>query len=345
MSDETNSKILGLFKCSKTGSNLSFSDDQKALVNNADEVVAVFDRGVWIFSLHSESMHEEANQTLSVFGNEWTNYDKWGWLQDYPNEKDAKFHYRGGLVEDTKRSLHTKTFLSEKDFEGKILLDAGCGNGRHASESSKLCETLICVDASEAIFAASKNLKERKNVVFVQASLFELPLKKSSVDVVYSIGVMQHTGNASLMLKSLQNILKKDGKFGLNCYGTGHFGYEIIDYSLRYFITKMSKVSQHRVSEIFARTSIIIEKIPIFGKLTHKIIYSFINLQPSRCIMFDWYSPILAEHYSRKKLKRLFNNYDLKVEHSNVPMEGVSYKALRRFIAHGAFELKLSKLK
>lgn len=339
MSDGLNSKILKLFECPKTGSDLSFSEDKKALMNDSNEIVAIFERGVWVFALHSESRNEKANQTLSVFGNEWTNYDKWGWLQEYPDEKDAELHYRGGLVEHSKRSLHGKTFLSEKDFNRKIVLDAGCGNGRHASESSKLCDTLICVDASDAIFVAAKNLNGRRNIIFIQASLFELPLKKSSVDVIYSIGVMQHTGNARIMLKSLQEILKKDGVLGLNCYGSGHIGYEIIDYSLRYFITKMNRSSQHRVSNFFASTAIFIEKVPFFGK----VIYSFINLQPSKCIMFDWYSPIIAEHYSRRYLRRLFNEFGLQVEKSSVPMEGISLKAIKRLINHDAFHLRIVK--
>ena len=64
MSDGLNSKILELFECPKTGSALSFSKDKKALMNDSKDIVAIFERGVWVFALHSESRHEKALEYL-----------------------------------------------------------------------------------------------------------------------------------------------------------------------------------------------------------------------------------------------------------------------------------------
>jgi ubiquinone/menaquinone biosynthesis C-methylase UbiE len=102
-------------------------------------------------------------------------------------------------------------------LSGKTVLDAGCGAGRFAEVALELGGHLIAVDASTAIYAAKENLQGR-DALFVRSDLASLPLKSSSVEYVYCIGVLQHTKNPEVIVRELIRVLKKEGELTLTFY-------------------------------------------------------------------------------------------------------------------------------
>lgn len=96
--------------------------------------------------------------------------------------------------------------------EGKIILEAGCGSGRftpYALELAGDSGLVISFDYSNAVDAASN--KPSKNLLRIQADIFNLPLRDESCDKCFCFGVLQHTPSAKNAIKSLVNSLRGGG--------------------------------------------------------------------------------------------------------------------------------------
>ena len=105
-------------------------------------------------------------------------------------------------------------------FDGKIVLDAGAGNGLHACFASEFgAEEVYTIDLSTAVESAFDNCRDRKNVYVSQADLYAPPFNEGSFDYIYSIGVIQHLPEREKALKKLTSLLKTGGHFSIWVYG------------------------------------------------------------------------------------------------------------------------------
>jgi SAM-dependent methyltransferase len=96
-------------------------------------------------------------------------------------------------------------------FEGKIVLDAGCGKGRHIRLAAGFgAKLVIGMDLSEAIEVAYNNTKDLGNVFLIQADVYHPPLKPE-LDYIYCVGVLHHLANPAQGFKALHSILKGGG--------------------------------------------------------------------------------------------------------------------------------------
>jgi SAM-dependent methyltransferase len=107
-------------------------------------------------------------------------------------------------------------------YKNKIVLDAGCGNGRFSYVISRYSPKLhIAFDISSGIkHAQSIILKNNPNapIAFVQGDITRPPFKKSCFDIVFSWGVIHHTPNTRLTFSGLAKLVKNQGVFGLYVY-------------------------------------------------------------------------------------------------------------------------------
>jgi SAM-dependent methyltransferase len=98
------------------------------------------------------------------------------------------------------------------------VLDAGTGAGRFADVVSRAGGEVIGVDLSSAVDAAYNNIGERPNVHFIQADLFDLPLKENIFDAIFSIGVLHHTPSTQDAFRKLVPLLKQEGEIAIWVY-------------------------------------------------------------------------------------------------------------------------------
>jgi ubiquinone/menaquinone biosynthesis C-methylase UbiE/uncharacterized protein YbaR (Trm112 family) len=119
--------------------------------------------------------------------------------------------------------LSTNRFYSETGWtkewlKGKWVLDAGCGAGRFLDAASQSDCNVVGLDISNAVDAARANLAGRRNVHFVQASIYELPFRSSVFDGCYCIGVVQHTPDPQKTMRTLPRVLRPGGRIAITAY-------------------------------------------------------------------------------------------------------------------------------
>lgn len=103
--------------------------------------------------------------------------------------------------------------------ENKVVLDAGCGKGRHTAVISRSrAKAVVGVDIGSAIDVAYENAGSMHNVHIIQADLKRLPLKPV-FDWICSTGVLHHMEQPETGFSSLREKLAPGGALSVWVYG------------------------------------------------------------------------------------------------------------------------------
>jgi len=150
------------------------------------------------------SLDHERSRTAEAFGYSWTHYPK-----------------QNPYTEDQWRDwIHP---LTEVDFPGKVVLDAGCGLGGFAEYASAWgAARVVGADISEAVDAARERLGDR--IELVQADLYALPFAPQSFDLAYSIGVLHHLPDPERGFRAVAGLVKPGGHVFAWVYGRENNG-------------------------------------------------------------------------------------------------------------------------
>lgn len=143
-------------------------------------------------------------KTVQAFGNQWTHYH-----QGDADREELKilFERYFSLVEWDKLPAHAQGF------------DAGCGTGRWAVLASERLGHLHCIDASaEALEVAKRNLSHISHCSFHNCSIEAAPIRESSLDFGYSLGVLHHMPHTQRALDDCVKYLKPGAPFLLYLY-------------------------------------------------------------------------------------------------------------------------------
>lgn len=76
---------------------------------------------------------------------------------------------------------------------GRRVLEVGCGMGKYLRIVSEDAAEVIGMDLSDSLHRARDVTSHRRNVHLVQGDILNPPLKRQSIDFVYSVGVLHHT--------------------------------------------------------------------------------------------------------------------------------------------------------
>mgnify|MGYP000844138765 CR=1 FL=1 len=108
--------------------------------------------------------------------------------------------------------------LSPAELCGKLILDVGCGTGRFAEIALEAGAIVVGLDYSSAAYIAAKNLERYKNFLAICGDIYNLPFKKKSFDLVYCLGVLQHTPDVEKAFKNLPSMVKDHGLLVVDYY-------------------------------------------------------------------------------------------------------------------------------
>ena len=104
--------------------------------------------------------------------------------------------------------------VTEEDYVGKQVLDAGCGSGEYACWFASKGSRVTGIDLSSgSLREARAYAKEAglNNIHFEKRSVLETGFPNASFDLVYCTGVLHHTPDPSGGLMELCRVLRPGG--------------------------------------------------------------------------------------------------------------------------------------
>ncbi len=143
--------------------------------------------------------------TVSGFGDEWQRFDQRA-LMENTSEHRVLFE------------SYFSIFPWEKLPQSAVGFDLGCGTGRWAALVAPRVGHLHCIDPSEAIEVARRNLASHSNSSFHRATVDAIPLPDSSSDFGYSLGVLHHVPETREGIRQCVAKLKPGAPFLLYLY-------------------------------------------------------------------------------------------------------------------------------
>lgn len=207
--------------------------------------------------------------------------------------------------------------FQEKDFVGKVALDAGCGVGRHTYWAAKFgAKDVIGVDLSDAVEPAEKNCRELSNAHIVQADIYNLPFAKA-FDIVMSIGVLHHLPDPENGFRSLKEFLKPGGLLLIWVYGRLHNNMAVYIYeSIRTITRRLPKRVVHILCHPFAlfvhmcnAISDGIESISNSKRIADMVPFSYYRMFPYEVKLNDAFDVLATPKSRYYRMEEIHNWY------------------------------------
>ncbi|MEO9038249.1 MAG: class I SAM-dependent methyltransferase [Gemmatimonadaceae bacterium] len=110
-----------------------------------------------------------------------------------------------------------ETCLPREFFRGKVLLDAGCGNGKLTQQITTLGAETVGIDFSDSVVQAHAR-RSSPNVHYVRGDLQRPPFAAGAFDVVVSNGVLHHTPNTERAFQAVATCVRDGGAFYMWLY-------------------------------------------------------------------------------------------------------------------------------
>jgi SAM-dependent methyltransferase len=273
--------------------------------------------GVPRFVKHA--LNEDQARTRDSFGDEWTRlYPEHGHsTPEWQAERDIFLEY-------------TRSLPSE--YRGKLVLDAGCGNGRYAKLANDWGSRVVCVDISTAVEIAQANVGTRPEVAVVQADLFKLPFKPGLFDIVYSIGVLHHTPDAKGAFQAIQPLVKPGGFFSIFMHGQGNRALYATNRWLRAWTAKASYRTTYNFCLLLTGLAKLLLMIPFVGPVLYIAGRQVIFFSPDQHNNYDHFSAGFTSFHRKEEIRGWYAGWDdVAVRYQGVASESIYARGARPF--------------
>ena len=241
-------------------------------------------------------------KTSSSFGFQWNQF-----REMYPQYKQNFLNYLGKI----KPSF----------FKAKLVLDAGCGFGRHSYYAAEFGAETVAFDLSEAVTSAQKNLEKFPLTHVVQGDIYNLPFEKK-FDFIFSIGVLHHLPNPQAGFKSLVRLMNKNTSIFAWVYGKEGRWFKL---TVMEGIHSLAKHLPHRLLYLFCFFPAILYQVVnllyLFLKkiginaLAERLPFTYYAQFPFRvkhADSFDFLSTQVNNYYTKKEFEKWFTDALLK---------------------------------
>lgn len=235
------------------------------------------------------------------------------------------------------------TPLKPKDFKDKIVLDAGCGKGRHINFVSLWQARLVFgVDLSfQTALTAFNNTKELKNVAIICSDLNNLPFKENFFEIIYSVGVIHHTPEPKKTFLNISKHLKENGMISIWVYAkeTNWFIIKFINPIRNFLTSKINLKFVEFLSFLIAIFLFVLLKLiylpfssisflrPFAKYLFYNSYFSFISKFPFKeiwCIVFDHLIPQISHYLNYDEIKKWYEDSSFEIISTNL-VNGVGW--------------------
>lgn len=203
--------------------------------------------------------------------------------------------------------------LTAKDFQGKSVLDAGCGMGRNSYWAAKAgAQEVVAFDLDDrSIAAAKKNLAQFSHAKVEKYSLYEIPFK-DQFDIAFSIGVIHHLERPEFALQKMKAAVRPGGKVLIWVYG-----YEGNEWIVRW-VSPIRKLITSRLPIWLLNYLTYFVSVPLWllvkiapVKNTYLRQLKTFKLWHIHSICFDQLLPKIANYYRKDEARQLLTDAGL----------------------------------
>tara|TARA_X000001036_G_scaffold437940_1_gene484508 strand:+ start:232 stop:1068 length:837 start_codon:yes stop_codon:yes gene_type:complete len=255
-------------------------------------------------------MKNQDKNTVEGFGDEWSRFDQ----SDLPEDEQQ-------LLFDEYFSV----FPWENISKESVGFDLGCGSGRWATSVAPKVKKLICIDPSNALDIAKKNLSNFDNCEFESATVDDISIDNNSMDFGYSLGVLHHVPDTAMGIKQCVEKLKKGAPLLLYLYYRFdnrplwfRFIWSISDL-IRKVVSKMPYGLRYTLSQIIAvviyfplaRTSLYLEKLNLNVSNFPLSSYKNLSFYTMRTDALDRFGTRLEQRFTRDEIKNMMEKAGL----------------------------------
>lgn len=241
----------------------------------------------WIGKVRINPVRDLKQATAESFGFEWKRFNK--------------------LFESYRQNfLNYVQPFTEQSFKEKVVLDAGCGVGRHTYWAAAFgAKDVIGLDLSDAVEPAEVNCRSLPNAHVVQGDIYNMPFAKP-FDFSMSIGVLHHLPNPEKGFQSLLKHTKSGGIALIWVYGrknnnTAVYVYEPLRMLTRHIPKKILVPICYPFAGIVEglnQLANVLDKIPGLQKISRTIPFQYYRQFPFEVKLNDAFD-VLATPKSR----------------------------------------------
>jgi SAM-dependent methyltransferase len=158
-------------------------------------------------------------------------------------------------------------------FRGKLVLEGGCGKGRHTRLAAGWgARAVVGVDLSDAVDVAFEATRDLPNAHVVQADIYRLPLRRRAFDYAFSVGVLHHLPDPRAGFVALSRHVRAGGHLSAWVYGAENNGW---------IVRWVSPLRERLTSRMGPRALLHLSKLPAAALYAAtKLIYGPLNRRP-----------------------------------------------------------------
>ena len=201
-------------------------------------------------------------------------------------------------------------------IKNKNVMEVGSGSGRILKNLLKFSpKKIFSIEPSKAIEVAKKNNQSSK-IEFLKIKGEEIKFS-NKLDFIFSLGVIHHIPNNSIVVKNVYRALKKKGKF--ICWVYGYEGNELY----LFFFNNLRRITTLIPDKILRYISSVLNLFLYFYIFLCKFIklplrhyllkvFSKCSFEKRNYIIFDQLNPSYAKYYKKDEILDLMKSCNFK---------------------------------
>jgi ubiquinone/menaquinone biosynthesis C-methylase UbiE/uncharacterized protein YbaR (Trm112 family) len=197
------------------------------------------------------------------------------------------------------------------DLNGKTVVDIGCGPGRFVDVARSKGAKVIGIDYSSAVEVAAHNFRDDPDVCICQADALSLPLRSTSVDGAFSIGVLHHTPSPKQGVIEAYRIVYPNGWFAVSVYFKGaYYDFPSVQIWRKLFNVLWPVFRYYPPLAYTYFTNYVFrpvtQAIPLLGKPI-RLFFPFVKLPDLQWSLLDTFDSLTPSHQSAHDPYEVFN--------------------------------------